>query len=295
MTATTAPPAGLIARLAVYQSERFPLARTAILVLVFSAASVSVSAHLAGRVGPPWSAYAGAFLTTWILFFHLRVLDEIKDAEDDRLYRPERPIPRGLVSLGLIVRLGLATVPLAALSAGLIEMRLLLLLALVWAWMAMMTAEFFVPKWLKAHPFVYLVSHMAVMPLIDLLLTGFEWVPRGGPVPALGLFVLLSFTNGCVLEIVRKLWAPEHERTGVESYSAILGSRRGAALWIACLAFSFAVLLAVGFATGAPRLTGTIGLIAFACAVAAGLRYARTPTPAAEKAVDTAAGLWVFA
>ena len=31
-----------------------------------------------------------------------------------------------------------------------------------------MTAEFFVPEWLKARPFLYLVSHMAIMPFIDL-------------------------------------------------------------------------------------------------------------------------------
>lgn len=294
MTAV-ARPQGLLSRLIVYQRERFPLGRTALLVLIFSAASVSVSAHLSGRSVPGAAAYAGAFLVTLILFFQLRVLDEIKDAEDDRLYRPERPVPRGLVSLGLVIRLGLATVPIAIAAAVFVEPRLLLPLALVWAWMALMTAEFFVPKWLKARPFAYLVSHMAVMPMIDLLVTGFDWVPHGRPAPALALFLLLSFANGCVLEIGRKLWAPVNERPGVDSYSAVLGARRAAALWVGCLSLSFALLVAVGFATGAPLLTGALGAAAFAGAAAAGLRYARAPTPAAEKRVDTAAGLWVFA
>lgn len=294
MTAV-AQPQGLLPRLIVYQRERFPLGRTALLVLVFSAASVSVSAHLAGRPVPGAAAYAGAFLVTLCLFFQLRVLDEIKDAEDDQRHRPERPIPRGLVSLGLVVRLGLATVPLAVAAAFWVEPRLVLLLALVWSWMALMTAEFFVPAWLKARPFAYLLSHMAVMPLIDLLVTGFDWAPQGRPAPALALFLLLSFANGCVLEIGRKLWAPANERPGVDSYSAVLGAGRGAALWIACLSISLALLVAVGLATGAALLTAAVGVTAFAGAAAVGLRYARAPTPAAEKRVDTASGLWVFA
>lgn len=293
MTAA-AQPAGLLARLAVYQRERFPLLRTATLVLVFSGSSVSVSAHLAGRAAPAWPAYLGAFAATLILFWHLRVLDEIKDAEDDRRYRPERPIPRGLVSLALVVRLGLATTPLALVAAALVDPRLVLLLAAVWGWMALMTAEFFAPDWLKRRPFAYLISHMAVMPLIDLFVTGFEWVPHGAAAPRVALFLLLSFANGCVLEIGRKLWAPAHEQPGVDSYSAVLGSRRGAALWLGCLLAAFALLVALGFATGAPAATAAIGFAALAGAGWAGLGYARAPSPAAEKRVDAAAGLWIL-
>ena len=286
-------PSKLLARLAIYQRERFPLLRTAALVLVFSAASVSVSAHLAGRAAPGWPAYAGAFAATLILFWHLRVLDEVKDADDDRRYRPERPIPRGLVSLRLIVWLGVATAPLAALAAALVDPRLVLLLAAVWGWMALMTAEFFAPAWLKARPFAYMVTHMAVMPLIDLLVTGFEWLPHGGAARALALFLMLSFANGCVLEIGRKLWAPAHERPGVDSYSRVLGARRGAWLWMACVGVAFMLLVAVGFATRTPWLTGAIGIGALAGAWKVAMTYARDPTPATEARVDGAAGLWV--
>ena len=286
---------GLLVRLAIYQRERFPLIRTTSLVLVFSAASVSVSAHLAGRPPPGWPAYAAAFFVTLLFFFQLRVLDEIKDSGDDACYRPERPIPRGLVSLRLIVGLGLATVPLAILACAAIDLRLLPLLALTWAWMALMSFEFFVPAWLKARPFAYVVSHMLVMPLIDLILTGFEWVPHGFAPAGLVLFLALSFTNGCVLEIGRKLWAPANEREGVESYSALLGPSRAAVLWIACLVMALLLLLAVGTVTGAPFATGAVGIAAAAFAIAAGLRYRADPTPERQAAVDNAAGLWVFA
>ncbi|KQN90115.1 manganese transporter permease [Sphingomonas sp. Leaf231] len=285
----------VLARLAIYQRERFPLARTALLVAVFSSASVSASAHLAGRAVPSPATYLAAFVVTLCFFFQLRVLDEIKDAEDDRRYRPERPIPRGLVSLRLIVGLGIATVPLAILACVAIDPWLLGALALAWGWMALMTAEFFVPAWLKARPAAYTMSHMLVMPLIDLVLTGFEWVPQGGAAPALALFLLMSFANGCVLEIGRKLWAPENERTGVETYSALLGPARAGTLWIGCVLLALGLLGLVGIATGAPIATAVIGAVAAVAVVRVALRYRRAPTPAGQRAIDGAAGLWVFA
>lgn len=285
----------LFARLNIYQRERFPLGRTSLLVLVFSAASVSVSAHLAGREPPGWPSYAAAFLVTLLFFFQLRVLDEIKDGEDDRRYRPERPIPRGLVTLRLIIGLGIATVPIAIAACWAIDARLLVLLGIVWGWMLLMAFEFFAPAWLKARPFAYMVSHMLIMPAIDLLVTGFEWLPHGAAPAGLALFLLLSFTNGCVLEIGRKLWAPANEREGVETYSALMGPVRAGLLWIGCIAVALALLICVGLATGAPIATGAIGAVAAVFTIRTGLRYRADPTPERQAAVDTAAGLWVFA
>ncbi len=285
----------LLERLWTYQAERFPLTRTAALVAVFSGASVSASAHFAGRVLPGWPVYALAFVVTLIFFFQLRVLDEIKDADDDARFRPERPIPRGLVSLRLIVGLGLATVPLALGSALIVEPMVVPLLLLAWGWMALMTREFFVPAWLKSRPVAYMVSHMAIMPLIDLFVTGTEWQPHGSPPPGLGLFLALSFANGCILEIGRKLWAAESEREGVETYSALWGPRRAATVWLGCLGLAFALLVAVGFATGAPLTTALIGIAALVFAARAALAYRVAPTPQSQAGADQGAGAWVFA
>ena len=53
-----------------------------------------------------------------------------------------------------------------------VERRLVGLLAVTWAYLAVMYKEFFVRDWLKRWPIVYMVSHMAIMPLIDLFATG---------------------------------------------------------------------------------------------------------------------------
>src|SRR5438128_2265607 len=95
----------------IYQAERFPLLRTGLLLAVFSAASLCVSAHLGERPLPGLSTFIAVWAVVLMLFFQMRVCDEVKDYEDDLRFRPERPIQRGLVSLSLIKKLGLACAP----------------------------------------------------------------------------------------------------------------------------------------------------------------------------------------
>lgn len=285
--------APLAQRLWTYQAERFPLAKTVPLLAVFSAASISISAVLSDRPLPGIGAYLTGFLLVFILFFQLRVADEVKDGEDDRIFRPERPIPRGLVTLRLIVTLGVATIPIAAIIAVIFGAGLIWLLLLVWVWLTVMSFEFGMPAWLKARPVVYLLSHMAIMPLIDLMLTGIEWLPHGSPHPALWLFIALSFANGCVLELGRKLWAPQSERPGVDTYSALWGPARATHIWLGFVAISCLLLIGVGIATGYPIIT-LIALAGAAYTARTGLAYAAKPTVANERKVDSIAGLWVF-
>jgi 4-hydroxybenzoate polyprenyltransferase len=285
----------LTRRLWIYQAERFPLARTALLVAVFASASVSVSAHLGHRDLPSWPSYAVAFLTVLIFFFQLRASDEVKDADDDAKYRPERPIPRGLVSLRLIVGIAIAAAPLSAILAAALDVHLLLLLAAVWLWMVLMGVEFFAAAWLRARPFIYLVSHMLIMPLIDLFATGCEWVPAAATPPRmLWLFLVLSFLNGTVLEIGRKIYAPVNERTGVETYSRLLGPLPATALWCVVVAVAFGCLLAVGAAEGALPWVGVVGLVGVGASILSAAAFMRHAVPKYQTLLDTMSGLWVL-
>lgn len=285
----------LLRRLWIYQSERIPLAKTAILLAIFSAASINVSAFLANRDLPGWPAYLTAFLVSLVIFIQLRACDEYKDGSDDQRYRPERPIPRGLVTLRLILGIGFGLVPLAVLVAWAYHPPLLILLALVWLWMGLMTVEFFVPDWLKARPVLYLVSHMAIMPLLDLFVTGVEWLrAETGPAPGLALFLILSFANGCVLEIGRKIWTPENEREGVDTYSQLWGVPRAITVWIATTGASFLLLLAVGFSTGHPLATGLPGLCMLIIVWRSASAMRSAPSDRHQARLDTMSGLWVF-
>src|SRR5213593_557307 len=148
-TTTRAP---LAARFWRYQSERFPLAGFAPLIAVFTFSSAAYSRLSRGEPGfIRGPLFAVGALTALVFFFMLRVLDEHKDAEVDRRYRPELPVPRGLISLAELRAIGGASLAaVLALNAWLAPVLLLPFLATA-AWATLMTREFFVRDWLRAH------------------------------------------------------------------------------------------------------------------------------------------------
>ena len=287
--------ARLIKRLWIYQAERFPMFKTALLLAVFSAASISMSAHLAARPLPEFWTFIAVWISTLVIFFQMRACDEFKDLEDDRRFRPERPIPSGLVSLQLIATIAIIGTALAiALTASLLW-ALLLPLSLVWVWLSLMTTEFFAPDWLKARPALYLISHMAIMPLIDLYITAAEWLPHGRwPPNGLWVFLCMSFVNGCVLEFGRKIWAPENERDGVETYSKLMGPKLAICTWLGLTALALMLLLILGHMVGAFWQVTIPSVCAFLVVFAVARSFARRLDLAGQKRVDGIAGLWVF-
>lgn len=260
-----------------YQRERFPLLAHTPLVLAFSTSAVSFAWLLhPGPERPPLLAYTVAFLTSLVFFLQLRIADEFKDLEEDRRFRPYRPVPRGLVSLrelggvftlGALLQLGLALV---------LAPRLLLLLGITWTYLAAMSKEFFVGTWLRARPLLYMVTHMTILPLIDLYATGTEWIPRvASPPDGLFFFLLASLFNGMVVEIGRKIRRPSDEEEGVPTYSHLWGRPRAVGAWLGALvATAASALLAadrIGFVWPLALLLG----IGFVLATLIGLRFLR--------------------
>src|SRR5690606_2728888 len=103
---------------------------------------VLVAARTSGSPTPPAWAFVVAFLLALLVFLQLRIADEFKDAEDDRRYRPERPVPRGLVSLRELLAVGVAAGAMALALAFSLSPLVAVLLLLVWAWGALMAIEF---------------------------------------------------------------------------------------------------------------------------------------------------------
>ena len=223
----------------IYQKERFPLFAHGPLVIVFCLAVMLFSSMQQGDDLPGITRIAGAVISTLILFFQLRVADEFKDYSIDALYRPHRAVPRGLVKLNELARLAFAGAALQFLIALSIDVGLIPILLVVWAYIGLMTREFFVKEWLVKNPAVYLLSHMLVMPLIAFYVSSFDWLCDGCPIPSgLGWLLLLSFCLGLVLELGRKIKVPANERTGVETYSGLWGSNTAVILWTAAVGAS---------------------------------------------------------
>lgn len=296
MNSVVSAPAPLGARLWAYQRERFPLAAYVPLIGVSALAAAAWSAAARGRPGlPPWPVLAVGLATALAFFFLLRVADEHKDAEIDRRYRPELPVPRGLVSLAELRRTGAIVALAVAAANALVAPRLLLALVPAVAWAALMAREFFVAEWLRARPAAYLLSHMVVMPLLFAYLTGLDWLAAGADPPrGLAFFLALAFLNGILVEIGRKIRAPHDERPGVETYTTTWGLRAAPAVWLAAL------LLAVGAgALAAPdAVTGIAGIALVVLAPAAALpavAFLHGPSSARSRRIETAAGLWTLA
>jgi hypothetical protein len=266
------------------------------LVAVATFAALAYSRAARGEVGFPRLEFVVGTLTLLVFFFLLRVLDEHKDVGTDADHRPELPVPRGLVSLRELRWVAGGTLGLVVVLNLALDAVLLAPVAVVLAWAALMTREFFVAAWLRARPLAYLLSHMVVMPLIFLYATTLDWLVAGAPPPpGLPVFLALAFLNGLVIEVGRKLRAPGEEREGVETYTWAWGTARAARVWLGILAAA----LVAGTLAGRAIEAGTLTLIALTpLAMAAALpasQFLRAPLPGLGRRVEVASGLWVLA
>jgi 4-hydroxybenzoate polyprenyltransferase len=237
------PPASTgLGRWWTYQAERFPLLAHAPLVFAFSLSGVCLSALL--RRNEEWprlplpspAAIGVAFVGSLLFFLQLRIADEFKDADEDAKYRPYRPVPRGLVTLRELGGLFVLAAAIQLVLTIALRPTLVVWLVVVWTYLALMSKEFFVGDWLRVRPILYVLSHMLIMPCIDLYVTACDWLETSWrPPPGIEWFLAVSYANGLVIEIGRKIRAPKDEETGVTTYSAIWGPRRAVAVWFGCL------------------------------------------------------------
>ncbi|TAE18357.1 MAG: hypothetical protein EAZ95_04500 [Bacteroidetes bacterium] len=284
-------------RFYIYQQERFPLLAHGLLITAFSFSAVAYSRvcrQAQGFIDLP--TFAWGVFNTITLFLLLRIFDEFKDAEDDARYRQDLPVPRGLVSLRELGILGVCVV-VAQIAVNLyFFLKMLWLYALVLGYMSLMAKEFFVAKWLKKHQFWYVVSHMLIIPLVDMYASGLDWHLAGKEAPqGLLFFFAVSFMNGIVLEVGRKIRAPEQEAEGVLTYSGMLGAGKAVGLWLAMLLLT--CLLSVGACVWAgyklyPFVA--LGVMLGLCALPAYLFITKKSAKRA-KLIEYASALWTIA
>jgi 4-hydroxybenzoate polyprenyltransferase len=282
----------VLERLWIYQRERFPLAAMGLLAGLLACASTLYSALSRGAPLPGFGLVAAAAASALLLFVQMRVLDEFKDLEDDARFRPYRPVPRGLVSLRELgwILAGASAAQIALALA--VDARLLLPLAIVWSYLGLMAMEFFARDWLRRRHFAYLASHNPIGALIALYAAAFEWLPRAGtPHPALALLALAVFCNTALLEIGRKIRAPQDEEAGVPTYSAVWGRGRATLAWYASLAATALAGWAAASATGHGAAFAALMAPLTLVAGLASWGYLLDPQPRRAKAIEGLSGL----
>jgi len=289
--------APFLKRFLIYQKERFPFFIHGLLVAAFSFSAISYSRICRGVEGfIPMQTYIIGVIITITLFFLVRIFDEFKDAQDDAKYRSELPVPRGLMSLK---ELGIIGVFIAILH---VILNLVFFPSMLWvyfvviAYLLLMGKEFFIADWLKKRQFWYITSHMFIIPLIDIYASGLDWMLEGvSPPKGLLFFFAVSYMNGIVLELGRKIKIKEHESEGVLSYTSMLGEKKAIYLWLVVLFITFILaFLACQYAGfGATAFIILVALFML-CSIPA-WAFLKKPTKKSAKQMEIVSGAWTIA
>ncbi len=282
-------------RFFIYQKERFPFLTHGILIAVFSFSAVSYARFCRGESGfIDWKIFAAGVCITITLFFLLRIFDEHKDEKEDAEHRRHLPVPRGLVTLNELKNVGWATVALQIAVISWFFPKMFWLYFLAMGYMLLMGKEFFVAEWLKKRPFWYVVSHMVIIPLVDIFASGLDWF-LGGMAAPLGLlfFFLVSFMNGIVLEIGRKIRTPENEE--INTYSTMMGPERATKLWLAVLFATLICSFAAAWFAGHGKIVFFILLVCFAGCSLPGVLFLKNKTYPLAKWIERSSGIWTLA
>jgi 4-hydroxybenzoate polyprenyltransferase len=194
-----------------YVAERSPPA-----ALVFVASGIAL-APMAFRGAMDWAVFLACSAGVFGLLVLLRLADELKDFEKDKVIHPQRPLPRGLLTLAqarTAMRVVSLLLVLAAALGALYWTRLGgILLGVTVAYLWLMYQEFFIGRKLSAAPMLYALTHqLVVFPLygwpgafVDEAL----FASRGYPA-----WLLYNFGASMTFEICRKLDPRAHELEG---------------------------------------------------------------------------------
>jgi 4-hydroxybenzoate polyprenyltransferase len=163
---------GVLPRVGTFLVERFPPAPQLVLMAVLFVAATLMSGILlpervTGHLGDiePLRALAG-FVGSLLFIVRLRLYDDVKDADTDRVENPTRPIPRGLVTVRELDVTALVVLLVEGALIATVGQLTFVLWAIAAAWSLLMRVEFFVSAWLEEHIATYAISHMVVMGLI---------------------------------------------------------------------------------------------------------------------------------
>ncbi len=245
-----------------YFKERFPLPVYLLLVGGMAGSGTKLTGGKAFG-----ATFWASFFGLMVFFAVLRLMDEFKDYDKDRIAHPERPLPRGLLkkdqvnraingSVLAMVGIGLGFLYFSVSAAG--------LYLFVTGYLWLMYKEFYAGGWLGKRPLLYAVTHQVILlPLcaLPVAMVGGPWAREG---LLYGTLVLGSFFS---YEVCRKLDPKAHPLLGY--YGTLYGSRGCLAIvgvcaiisawaacqiWVGMLTIPASALLLVSFlALSVPR------------------------------------------
>jgi 4-hydroxybenzoate polyprenyltransferase len=204
----------------------------------------------------------GAIASNFLVLFFLRVVDELKDYEYDKVHNPERPLVTGLVSRReLVAALALTAVVVLVLNAALAWVLVVIAAAdMVYA-LALIALERRSPR-VRDGMFLNLAVTYPVNIALSIYIYAF-FLERYGvtEVTVEHLLVLAAFTVAFLhYEVGRKTAWPQFAPAGERLYSQVLGGWGAGMLAAGCAVGAAAAMLA---ALAPWRMAGFAGALAW--------------------------------
>lgn len=232
--------AAFLQRWGTFVRERFAPAAHLPMVAAFVAGNVAATVALTGVPLRPMPVLA-AGAATLLIFFRLRIFDELKDSDTDRRLHPERPLARGLITPAEAKRVAAATSLAELLLALACGLPALGGWAAVHGYSLLMYREFGVGSWLRPRLELYAVTHTLVAGWLGLFIAAaFSGLPLWRLPAGVWGFALANWAVFNVFEFARKTRGAEEEEPAVASYSARLRPAGAVALAVSMVAVAAA-------------------------------------------------------
>lgn len=218
----------LSSRLLAYTKERFPLVPVMILVFLMTSAAANLMANFLGNTFSWGNTHLWVSIITVFLFMlQLRMSDEIKDFDKDKMAYPERILSQGIITLNHVrtILYSVIGIQFAINIPFGIHSLIMLVILQIYAWL--MAKEFFAKEFLEKKIGIYLISHQIILiPLMiysalafsqlkDLINISETYLPL--------LFLSIPYT---VYELSRKTWSKDRENENADSYTKFWGIKR---------------------------------------------------------------------
>jgi len=237
----------LLKRLALYTREMFPMG----IYLPYAAVSFSalylVTQLLAGtkRLLITSTSFIGLFTVFGVLLL-MRILDEFKDYEVDKVLFPHRPVPRGDVRLSDLRALGTVLVGLM-IGLNLFNHQVLPYLGAMLLFGFLTFKWFFLEDKIRANLVLALVTHqpMALFVNLYVISAALSTVPSARFEPMMILPAIIFFFPVAAWETGRKIRARGKE-TEYVTYSSLFGPERAALLPLSCVSVTVVLSLVLG-------------------------------------------------
>ena len=210
----------------IWAKERFPVPA----VILLSASMYYLSyfyANLFKTKGPVnWIETILGVAVIFFVMLHLRVFDEHKDYEKDRVAHPDRALSKGIITLKDLRVLMAAAIIIEIAASAYIGLEQLIVWSIIMLWSFLMLVEFFCPEFLNRRIGLYLLTHQLLIPII--VFFGFSQrynllETSGSDLKWIILFPLYVMCVSITYEISRKTWSEDREHELADSYTKVWG------------------------------------------------------------------------